>query len=563
MKRATPTPNRFIISTQSWPVKGLILFIGLIFLGSCLDEASLVGNRKTDRFEVKYQEFKIPAYTVQADSVRSNVYTFSQSPSEDRLLCGEVDYDPNFGKISSTTFFQFIPTTVKLNQTGKTNIQFLKLTLNLILDYYVYGDTINNTASNFKLFRVDSDINSTNNYFTNSYHTLGDELATGTYNFRSDSIRHYLKYNRDTDVTNNIYDSLFFDLTNTPLADGLYDTALLKGIYTPVLNADGVTYTSKLNVKKTDSSFLKNFKGLAVVPVDGNRVLGFTTLQSTSFIATSRLTLYYSYIEDGKSKIGQLYYFLDGQGVTSTIDLARYSSISADRSGTYLAGQPGLPTGQLATNVYNNFTAADDFCYLQGGTGLYSKLDFTEVRDFFNQVDLVAINSARLTIDLPTNKTFLKPPAGMFLRTVQNQNRFYVPPSIQAIGSNGKPIVDGSGNPILVPDPTYAANFYCSGSQSFLDVRSDGETRLSSAPGVLVLSPDNNKISYSGYLTEYLEYHTRLPQDFARLDFLGLVPSHSETGKRNDPRSFGKFLDGVSFHKDSVKLKVYYSVPKQ
>ncbi len=540
MKRATLTPNRFITFTPSWWAKGFVLFIGLIFWGSCLDETSYFGFRKDPRFQLKYKEFSIPAYTVQADSVRSQ-NTFVSTGS-DRLLCGKVNspIDPNFGSITSTLFTQFLSSPAKINQTGKTGFKVKKLTFSLALDYYVYGDTLD-SPSTFTLHQISgAGLNPANEYHTNSNAEYDlNPISTSAYEFKTsrfrlDSLKLYPGYNADGITTNDVYDTLTFDIPfDSELASALFDSAMRKGIYSWQKTVSGDD-TLAFNDFKTDSVFLTIFKGFAVVPAGGNRVLGFKSLISSLF-GSSRLTLYYEYEEGGVSKIGKHYYFLQG--------LTGFSKVEVDRSGTNISGLP-------STAIYSNFNAPDNYCYVQSGTGLYTKLDLTAVRATFDSIENVAINSAELIIPLEpaSARPHVRTPGGLFLRTVKNNSRFFVPPQIQRIGADGKPLVDTQGNPVMGPDPQYGGYYYCISNEIYLDALGDDQRILN-----LAYRMDDDGQYYRGYLTEFFEYHTRLPETISRVNYLALVPSSSV---------FGKSLDGVSFKKDQVKLRVYYTQTK-
>ncbi len=118
MKRATRTPNRFITSIRSWPVKGLALFLILLALGSCEEDLGLISTKRpTSRFGLYFKEFDIPVTTVQTDSLRSS------RVAGERLLVG-VATDPNFGKVTSDLFTHFSVyaySNPKIGTTDKTN----------------------------------------------------------------------------------------------------------------------------------------------------------------------------------------------------------------------------------------------------------------------------------------------------------------------------------------------------------------------------------------------------------------------------------------------------------
>lgn len=534
MKRATPTPNRFITFTPSWWVNGFVLFIFIFLLDGCVDETSLVGFKKEPRMEVKFKEFSIPATTVQTDSVSSQNI---RSSIADRWLCGIIDnpIDPNFGKIQATIFTKLKPGS-KIYSVNRTDFVLTKATLNLVLDYYVYGDTLN-SESTFSLHEItDGNFNINKDYYTNSSVSFNSSpISTGTYQFKYDSIKKYNTLNTgDTNSANNVYDTLTFDLpVNAGLAKILFDTVRGKGIYHKQKKSDGVTDTLVYSTFKNDSTFLKSFNGIAIVPQTGNRVLGFASRVGTA-LSSSRLTLYYTFLDltDNVTKNGQYNYYF--QDINHYQDIPSFSKIDYDRSSTLLAGLS-------STNKYSNFDAPDGFCYVQSGTGLYSKLDFTEVMDTFALYDKITFNSAELIIPMESTdvRSHIKTPPGLYLRVVKDNYRFFVPPLVPAIGS--------SGNPILVADPIYGNNYYTISNETYLDAVGDDNDILN-----LQFKKDDNGQYYRGYLTQFFEYHSRLPSNIPRVNYMGLVPA----------TFFGKSLNGVSFRNDQIKLRVYYSVPK-
>ena len=535
MKRATPTLNRFITYTPNWWVNGLVLFAFFFLLDGCVDETSLAGFKKDPRMEVKFKEFSIPAVTVQADSIKSQNLRSSQVA--DRWLCGVTDntVDPNFGAVKASIFTQIRPAG-KIFTTDRTNFVLTKMTLNLVLDYYVYGDTLN-SESTFSLHEItDANFNTDNDYFTNSVISADPTaIATASFPFKYDSLKKHITLNNDNISTNNVYDTVTFDIpVDVTFAQNLFDTLTRKGLYVKVKKEDG-TDTLVYSTFKTDSVFLKTFKGLSIVPQSGNRVLGFTSRATSSITNSSRITIHYDYLDSGVPKTGVYYlYFQDNEFYYR--DIPSYTRIEYDRSSTNISGlQPG--------DKYTDFNAPDNFCYVQSGTGLYTKLDFTEALDTFALFDKITFNSAELIIPVEpaATRAHTRQPSALNLKIVKNNRRLFSPPFIPY--NNG-------GTAVLIPDPLYTNNYFSAYNYNdgFLDVNGDDNSRLN-----LILQEDEEDNEfYSGYLTAFFLYHSRRPSAVSRANFIALTPS----------TYFGKALDGVSFKKDQVKLRVYYSVPK-
>jgi hypothetical protein len=543
LKRATPTPNRFITCTPNWWVKAFVLFAFFFILDGCVDETSLTGFKKEPRMEVKFKEFIIPAVTVQADSINS--HNLGAGSSTDRLLCGNMENpgDPYFGKIRASIFTKFLPNGAKVSPTGKSFFNITGLTFNVILDNYVYGDTLNG-PSTFTLHEItDNNFNSYNDYYTNSSVNYDpNPLATATYEFypprfRADSVKKTQALNNDSNGTNNVYDSLTFNIPiQSTLARALFDTLRGKGFYSwrKINSEDSLAY----NDTKTDSAFLKAFKGLAIIPQSGERVLGFTSNVST-LKGSTRLTLRYSYVEAGITKTGIYYYFIQ--------DDSRFSQIQSDRSGATLSGLP-------PSMKYVDYSSPDDYSYLQSGTGLFTKLDFSAVRDTFSAYEKIAFNSAELVIPIEasTVRPHYRIPRGLQLRITKDNSRFFVPPQIH--------IKTSATSATIGPDPIYGDSYYCRSSDSYLDVRSDENDYIS----LEYEKDDNGNYYYRGYISEYLQYSTVLPTSVTGVNYLALVPSSRILvgSTTNADVGFGRSLDGISFKKDQIKLRVFYSVPK-
>ena len=188
---------------------------------------------------------------------------------------------------------------------------------------------------------------------------------------------------------------------------------------------------------------------------------------------------------------------------------------------------------------------------MQSGTGVYAKLELTAVRDYFDAIENVAINSAELIIpvEAPSVRAHYGKPTGLLLRTVTNSNRFFVPPLIQLTNTQGKPAVNPDGSPVIGYDPKYGGNYYCISNDGFLDAVNDEGSILRLA----YTKSKEGQYYYRGFLSEYFEYHSRLPAGLSRVNYLALVPADF---------SFGKSLHGTSFKNDQVKLRVYYTQTK-
>ncbi len=507
MEKATPILNRFTTSTPIWWAKGFVLFISLVFLGGCVDDSASIGIRKAPRFKVIYKEFDLPASTVQAlpDSIRTENQFFDNSSSDrDRLLLGKAT-DPNFGNVTATVLTQFSPAG-GLKITGKTQVLLEKLTLKLTLDYYVYGDT-NSSNTTFGVHEITANnFQSSIDYFaTSSLLFDANPLVTGSYFYNRDSILKSRKYLFDTNTTNNRTDTLYVDLPIGPgsLGQLLLDTALGKGIF----SKSGTS--TFFNAFKTDSVFKLTFKGLAIVPLTSDKILGIKT-QPTS----TNITLYYSYNDAGTTKHGKYLYAFAFRPAFTKIDFDRV----------------GSPMANLVT-PQTEFNAPDDYSYLQSGTGLFTKLDLTNVHAYFDTIPTLAINSAELVV--PLEPIIAKPhknePVALLARLMSPENRFLKP----------------SSNAFLTARTNYYAGYRFSRNYDyFLDAVGDnGSIGLN-----YVTSTDSR--FYHGFISNFLEQNLHLPSSIPKIKAIGLLPGDAPLGKS---------LHGVSFKKDKIKLRVYYT----
>jgi Domain of unknown function (DUF4270) len=523
LKRATRTPNRFITSTRSWPVKSLALFLILLALGSCEEDLGLIGSKKpTSRFGVYFKEFDIPVTTVQTDSLRSSVV------AGERLLVG-VATDPNFGKITSALYTQFTPTSYsnpKIDKTGKSNFILEGVSVKYVLssNYYVYGDSANSTE-NYSLYKItDLEFTENRDYFTNSSVDIEpDVFATSSFNYVHDSIKDHRKRNTDSNAANNRYDTIGFSLPIGPgsLGQQLLDTALANGVY----DADPEKQDAK-----TDSVFRRAFPGFAIVPSSSNtKILGIKT--EVDLLSNSTLiTLSYSYVKEGNTIRAKYYYSSQiGPG---------FSKITTDRAGTILSD---INSDEEADR-HVDFNLSDDYCYLQSGTGLYAKLDFSEVHSYFDAnpdtILNMAINAAELTVDIESEaaRQHLSMPNYLLFRVVNSSNHFFKVPTIAVSGQTEE-----------VADPQYVTNYNSLLNGSFLDARDDLGARLA-VP--LTKSTATANAYYSAYISDFMQRFLRVPANFQKIYYMALIPADA---------GYGKSLHGLSFKKDKVKLRVYYT----
>ncbi len=291
--------------------------------------------------------------TVLADSaVNGNSYY---------LLAGKMN-DPIFGSAEAVAYFQpsLLPQfnssgSIITGDDGYILYDTLTFSSTPVIDsltlriYYdgnrVYGDT--NAISKFKV------------------HRLTDIMKTTSYN-GSEKL---------------VYDPV-------PLAEFEFNLPSLRNDSTGVLQARFVTLPSAvakeildeaLAAKGNNSTFISKFKGFAIVPDQSNKaVYGFSTGTLDLNGYNSSVVSYYHFEGDTTSQ----YYIYDING-------PRFSSLTFDRSKTALAS---LTTAQNELPI----SSAADRLYLQGGSGISTKIDLSALNSLGNNVKV-----ARAILEFP------------------------------------------------------------------------------------------------------------------------------------------------------------------
>lgn len=528
MKKATPTPNRSTTFTRSWQVR-TILFLFVTFLLSCEDNSGLIGTPKEKRFKVLFKEFNIPASTVQVDSILS-------SQSIGRVLCGRAT-DPNFGEITATSYLQFAPQSVsKIDKTDKSDFQVESVFMYLVLSHEYYVFSQNNAATNltFGLHEItDNSFFYDKRYYADSPSPAYNmtPIASAVYEYNPTKIAAWRTLNTDANNNNNDYDSIPFEL---PKGVGSFGQALLDTLLKPGIKTLNATTNQYFFSYKNDSIFRRNFPGFALIPGVGNdKILGFHSPLS-SFVNSTVIKLRYSYLaKDATSRTFVDFYYTPETAPT-------FTKVEIDRSGKPLEG----------ITEYTDFTAPDDYVYVQSGGGTYAKLDFSEVHSYFNATpDTIlnmAVNSAELVIELEskTTRPHLVEPEGLRLRLLKPNNRFYVSPTV----------TNTAGSSVV--DPKFESSYFVSDDlnpEFFLDGISEDGNFLN-----VSYKEFETARYYRTHLTGFLHRHLKLPNGFAPIMSFALIPA-KESSAAGARESYSKSLSGVSFKKDKVKLRVYYT----
>jgi hypothetical protein len=177
-------------------------------------------------------------------------------------------------------------------------------------------------------------------------------------------------------------DSLFFRFNST----------ISNELFTMIKNND--------NRIQNSTSFQEYFKGLALVPDNGNTAL-------IGFKDTVFLQVHYSFLNnEGTKSVGKQYFSIDNKAY-------QYNQIEADRSATKFAPM-SLKNPQIASQQ------TDGNVFLEGSTGVVAKIEFPTLLELVNNPS-IAINKAELVIEVPNGaSSIFDQPQSLVLMVASN-----------------------------------------------------------------------------------------------------------------------------------------------
>ena len=355
-----------------------------LFLFACLDDESILGFRnQNQKFKVSYIEIPIESSVLLFDSLRTSNYL---SDPTIRLLVGSYE-DPVFGKVTADAYTQIRPSNIlKVKEEGAI---YDSVTLHLHLDLYNYGSESTNTEEPFTVHRLTEGLTfrNGNDYYTNSAVAYDpNPLGTGIaiiqptlFNEELDDI-----FTVDTVIT-----------TRIKLDDDFGAT-----LFSNWDNTNPAFYDF--------DDFSALFKGLAIVGNNNSKVFGISLSDSTRVAMhyhTATDTLVYNY-------------YISPISNSSNFGLASASRIVVDRSTSPLAA---------LTTPYTDFTDADpNKLFIQSGTPIVAKLDFSKFLEFSDTIENLVINSAELSIGSIDGPQSFRPPQSLYLQVLDNSNRLKI-----------------------------------------------------------------------------------------------------------------------------------------
>lgn len=348
---------------------GLILGLALLIWVSCEDPGIIGIDIDPDNlnFSAHYEQFTLPATLVQVDSIPSG--------NAGRVLVGRYN-DPLFGITTAKAYSQvWLSTQPNIPENGV----FDSLILQLKFDY-VHGNK--NDFQEFhtlKLYRLASMLDEFTTYYTTS-ESIRSPTQIGTRIFTYD--------------TTNVGGEISVRLDSTLRI--LMRKELGQLIFDKMKDESDSTFDNNTN-------WLEFFNGIVLEPGDEYfSITGFKIRDSKS-----RMIIYYHYTDDQGEDVNSEYNF-------SLEPALHYSNISHDRTGTAIEGiQP----------LYTEHTASDNNIYIQAGTGIVAKIDFTPVIEFADSIDFLIVNSAILTLgSVDPYTSFVKPPDKLMFYYTDSSN---------------------------------------------------------------------------------------------------------------------------------------------
>jgi hypothetical protein len=485
-----------------------------LVLLSCDDELGEVGLKNPNRdFDVVAKEFIIPTTVFQMDSV-STSYGYLDgtrqymTPDPPRWMVGSADID-KFGKSDAIAYTQYWAASFPV---VPDTAEFESLELTLIFDYYWLGDK-SKSDQLFEVHELTDSVLTYRKHYTFNSTPYGKLLGSATKTVDPVAFDENYGDNHDTDTNNDIIDSL-----NVVLDPELGQALLDAAIDTVGTNETNYNYFYK---------FRRNFKGFAITAPGANKIVGFSPNH-----AKTRLTLRY------RTDTTRLLTFLftpasQARGVP---EFMSYTQLQTDRAGTPLATLPAK---------YVDYEPADGMRYVQAGTGVVTKLDFSEVYDYFKNIPDKALSVAKLEIQSTEQP---KAPTRFKLRVLRPDNREQ---------KSSKEYFDGANDPYSNTDYDFVSKHRFDPNtiiRPFLkcDVIADNPTSTTATFTLDQISNSSGTSVYTGFLTNYLNQELSLSDaDFLR--YYALLPHTPDI-------AFG--ASGFYFPADKVKLTIYYTTPK-
>jgi hypothetical protein len=291
--------------------------------------------------------------------------------------------------------------------------------------------------------------------------------------------------------------------------DTITVTARLDSLFGQMLFAEAKTY--EFTGQSDYQRFFWDQKGLVLVPVESN--VGVISINALSSL--SGLIVYY-HNENSSNASALLYPF----------NRPTFTNFQTDRLGTDLEG----------ATPHQALEPASGLRYLQTGTPIITEADLSQFYSYFDHDSLqnILINSAELVIENIDQPAGIHPVSSFTLRAMKENHHFRDSTADEDIAAMvGYYVTPNSYYFHVLPDIPVD-------QFSIINVNYNNTTKQSS--GFITL--------FAQSLLKNSRKNGQINQN--RLTYLGLLPTSP---------SLQRGVHRTAFHKDNLKLKVYYTRP--
>jgi hypothetical protein len=518
-----------------------------LFFFSCSEETSPLGFKNPDpKFQNRFVEIPLTSSVILLDSVRtSNADAVNDL---NRLIVGKHN-DPLFGEVMASAFTQVYPVSnlIDLSSESKPaddkendSLEFQSIELRLLVDYYAYGAQ-SKTTQTFKVHRLTEKIPASYSVTTSS--TAGGQQKP------VDLVTNYKKtyFNKSVATaeataigTGSI--EVDYDKFATELSDDTFDSLVVT---TPLDNAFGQEIFDLMNTEAfrdsillKPSKFMDLFKGIVITPENSDKVIRF-------YLPGSSIRI--TYKDTGVT--GKVHTLDIALGTSSIFGLVSFNEIKSNRGSTALDG---------LNNFFEPFEPVDGRRYIQAGTGIVTKIDFSKFLEFADTIDQMLINSAEFVITEVETPGSYTPPSNLAVKLINSNNRFK---KISYPGRGSMYSKDVEDINLYQGFVNFDRNNYFTTAQG---IPFDSTMNIVNDVGsFLTLNYSSDEKSYRG--TAGLFFQKLFEKDEAKTPFTQAIllpysPSRSSSIAYG-VHIAGKSLNRTAFDQEKIVLRIYYTVP--
>lgn len=332
---------------------GYLAIAGALLFLSCEEDITLLGYKADDRFGVHFWDIPLESSLLLIDSLR----TSNLSQESNRLLLGTYP-DDLLGKVNAAFYAQYYR-----NGSLPDSLSFAtfdSVTLTLAFDDYFYGSR-DATPQQVAVYELEEELSNVLDelplYYNNSVKPLGAQIGTHTFTLDPVLIEDKVTNKVDTTYTTEIN----------------LDPAFGQRLFDAAVRAASATTVEDSVYLKLDQ-FIKEFKGISIQPVDGDKVYGISPTNDMM-----RMRLHYTL--NGRARDLEL----------SFGNLSSYSTILSDKAGSDVEG---------LENYNEEYLTASGNRYVQNGVGILTKIKLDNFINYpgLDTIKNMIINTAELRI---------------------------------------------------------------------------------------------------------------------------------------------------------------------